>query len=149
MEPTNRFGKIPTFLKNRCRHWLGGLLSIALLTLGSQLAFAQTDLTGDVGGNYAFGADSTSILIPGDFIWDATAIYENNCHPVDLNAFAIQSIANTWESPVRDKINDDTGSFSSWQFNAAVAIPEPANTALMVCGGIIFFILVSYWRRAA
>lgn len=258
MEPTNWFGQVSALLKNRCRHCLGGLLSLALLTLGTSLGFAQTDFTGGVGGaipdatsagqdagnpnagiytsdivisdpgivtslnsitlnnlqhtaiddlvfelthvgwgttvvfmdrvgktsattgfgypanlngNYTFDTDLSSILTSSDSIWDAAAIYQNSgdiptgiyaattnnftgsystsYQPIDLNVFTNQSIAGTWQLTVRDEASSDTGSFSSWQFNATVAAPEPASTALMICGGVISFILVSFWRRPA
>ncbi len=70
--------------------------------------------------------------------------------PINLNVFAGESIAGTWELTVRDEAANDVGNFAGWQFNATFEpTPEPASPALILCGAIISFVLISFWRRPA
>lgn len=90
------------------------------------------------GGTYAASANS--------FTGSPTTSYV----PINLNVFAGESIAGTWELTIRDESTNDIGTLSSWQFNATIEpVPEPASSALMLCGAIVSFVLVSFWRKPA
>jgi len=123
----------------------------------------------DLNGTYTFDNDLTSTFGSADSIWQAasnnsvipsgtyaasadvfTGSANTSYQPVNLNVFSGESITGTWELIVRDESIQDVGTFSGWQFNATVApSPEPAGTELMICGAIISFILVPFWRRSA
>jgi len=123
----------------------------------------------DLNGTCTFVSDLTSSYGSGDSIWLAannnsvvpggtyaasanifTGSTNTSYQPVNLNVFSGESISGTWELTVLDESYLDVGSFSSWQFNATIeATPEPASPMLILCGAIISFILVSFWRKPA
>ena len=121
----------------------------------------------DLNGTYTFDNDLTSTFGSSDSIWLAasnnsvipggtyaasadvfTGSAKTSYQPVNLDVFAGESIAGTWELTIRDESIGDVGTFSGWQFNATVnPAPEPASAALIICGAITSFMLVSFWRR--
>ncbi len=123
----------------------------------------------DLNGTYTFDNDLTSTFGSSDSIWLAasnnsvipggtyaasadvfTGSAKTSYQPVNLDVFAGESIAGTWELTVRDESIGDIGTFSGWQFNATIdPAPEPGSATLMICGAIISFVLGACRRRPA